>query len=388
VLVQEVAIPAVPAGLIGGCLYFLATSWNVLPPIGGAIADLLRRHRHLRGHPCWDPRGPVGTSPSRRRHPPLGAALLAAQAIGRGGNYFNQELFGGPTNLPRALETDAAHRPLGYEHYATFHRRSSRSSCGTSDWPALVWLGHHRRGAPVPVRPLRRRLPGPRIFEELLRVYPAHQILGLRLNLYVASGLFCLVVRPDSVGAWHWRSVRRGVSVIIVGAGFALTGCGQAERADAAAWSSMRQGSQPVRRRSLPGGPARRLPYLRRQQAGIYREHLSGTRTPAAPPGPPSTTWGSHSTWPRRRCGRWWTRSGRRSAGPRSPRRRSGGTSRTCAVEARHRLQQRVQLVRSLAFASKEVRETAAASNRDPAVPRSTRRAIRRSRPFTARVHR
>jgi prolipoprotein diacylglyceryltransferase len=51
----------------------------------------------------------------------LAPALLAAQAVRRGGNYFNRELFGGPTNLPRALEIDPAHRPLGYEHYATFH---------------------------------------------------------------------------------------------------------------------------------------------------------------------------------------------------------------------------------------------------------------------------
>ena len=47
--------------------------------------------------------------------------LLVAQAIGRIGNYFNQELFGGPTTLPWALEIDPAHRPAGYERYTTFH---------------------------------------------------------------------------------------------------------------------------------------------------------------------------------------------------------------------------------------------------------------------------
>jgi prolipoprotein diacylglyceryltransferase len=121
-LVQEVAISAVPAGLIGGRLYFLATSWNAVPPHwwgplpicdgglgnwGGISAGTLAGLWIL---------GRRGADILR-----LAPALLAAQAVRRGGNYFNQELFGGPTNLPRALEIDPAHRPLGYDHYATFH---------------------------------------------------------------------------------------------------------------------------------------------------------------------------------------------------------------------------------------------------------------------------
>ena len=47
--------------------------------------------------------------------------MLVAQAIGRWGNWFNQELFGKPTDLPWALEIDAGHRPPGYEDFATFH---------------------------------------------------------------------------------------------------------------------------------------------------------------------------------------------------------------------------------------------------------------------------
>jgi prolipoprotein diacylglyceryltransferase len=44
----------------------------------------------------------------------MAPALLLAQAIGRIGNYFNQELFGAPTRLPWALEISPAHRPAGY----------------------------------------------------------------------------------------------------------------------------------------------------------------------------------------------------------------------------------------------------------------------------------
>ena len=46
--------------------------------------------------------------------------LLCAQAIGRIGNYFNQELFGKPSTLPWALKIDLAHRPPHYLQYATF----------------------------------------------------------------------------------------------------------------------------------------------------------------------------------------------------------------------------------------------------------------------------
>jgi prolipoprotein diacylglyceryl transferase len=47
--------------------------------------------------------------------------LLVAQAIGRFGNWFNQELFGEPTTLPWGLEIDPVNRPAGFEQFATFH---------------------------------------------------------------------------------------------------------------------------------------------------------------------------------------------------------------------------------------------------------------------------
>jgi prolipoprotein diacylglyceryl transferase len=132
--------------------------------------------------------------------------LLVAQAIGRIGNYFNQELFGGPTKLPWGLEISLAHRPAGYLQYATFQPTFLYELI----WNlllagALVLLG----------RRFTIRAPGlfalyvagysfARMGEELLRVDPAHHIFGLRLNFYVAAILFVAGV------VWFVRSQRGG----------------------------------------------------------------------------------------------------------------------------------------------------------------------------------
>jgi Prolipoprotein diacylglyceryl transferase len=103
---------------------------------------------------------------------------------------------------------------------------------------ALVWLGHHRRIRPGGLFALYvAGYSGFRIFEELLRVDPAHHIFGLRLNLYVAALLFVgalLWFARIQTGAWPWCSVRRGAAVVLVGGALALAGCGQSDRADAA----------------------------------------------------------------------------------------------------------------------------------------------------------
>jgi phosphatidylglycerol:prolipoprotein diacylglycerol transferase len=51
----------------------------------------------------------------------LAPGLALAQVIGRWGNYFNQELFGGPTNLPWGIPIDIFNRPLEYASYEFFH---------------------------------------------------------------------------------------------------------------------------------------------------------------------------------------------------------------------------------------------------------------------------
>ena len=211
-LVKEVAIWGFPAGLLGGRIYFLITTPSQVPPhwwgpfaiwkgglgIWGGIAagvagGLFILHRRL----PW---------PEVVRFMDAAApGLLVAQAIGRVGNYFNQELFGGPTTLPWGLEIDPAHRPPGYEHFATFQPTFLYEIIWNLSLAAfLVWLGHHRRIRPPGLLALYvAGYSGFRIFEETLRVDYSEHILGLRLNFFVASVL-CLA------GLTWFTGIQRG----------------------------------------------------------------------------------------------------------------------------------------------------------------------------------
>ena len=239
-LVYQVALWGFPAGLIGGRLYFLATSWNEVPPHwwgpfalwkgglgiwGGIAAGTLVGLIVLRRRGADIPRFLDAAAP----------ALLVAQAIGRVGNWFNQELFGGPTSLPWGLEISPIHRPAGYAQYATFHPTFLYEIVWNLGLAAgLVWLGHHRR----------IRAPGlfalyvagyslGRIGEELLRVDPAHHILGFRLNFFVAILLFVagLIWFAHSQG-WLRRTRRPAAAAVAIGVtAAALWGCGGGHRA-------------------------------------------------------------------------------------------------------------------------------------------------------------
>jgi prolipoprotein diacylglyceryl transferase len=133
-------------------------------------------------------------------------ALLVAQAIGRIGNYFNKELFGGPTSLPWGMEVPLAFRPPGYARYPTFHPTFLYELIFDLALAALlVWLGHHRAVKPPGLFALYvTGYSAFRIFEEALRVDPSEHFLGLRLNMYVATVLTVAGV------VWFWRSQRRG----------------------------------------------------------------------------------------------------------------------------------------------------------------------------------
>ncbi len=127
--VGDVALWAVPAGLIGARAWHVATDNALYFGEGGdpvAALEVWRGGLGLWGAVAG---GLLGAWFYCRRHgilirpfaDALAPSLLLAQAIGRFGNYFNQELFGRPTTRPWGLEIDLAHRPLGYEEFATFH---------------------------------------------------------------------------------------------------------------------------------------------------------------------------------------------------------------------------------------------------------------------------
>jgi prolipoprotein diacylglyceryl transferase len=114
--------------------------------------------------------------------------VAIAQALGRFGNYFNQELFGRPTTLPWGLEIDPAHRPAGYEQFATYHPTFLYEAIWCVGvalvviWADRRWtMGHGRAFALyVGLYSVGRGL------IESLRIDEAHQFFGIRLNVFTA----------------------------------------------------------------------------------------------------------------------------------------------------------------------------------------------------------
>ena len=195
-MVQECALWGFPAGIIGGRLYFLATSWNEVPDhwwgpfavwkgglgiwggiAGGVAVGIWRLHRAGADIPRFLDAAAPG--------------LLVAQAIGRVGNWFNQELFGRPTSLPWGLRIDPEHRPDRYADQPTFHPTFLYEIVwNLALAAALVWLGRHRDVRPPGLFALYvAGYSAFRIFEETLRVDPAHHVLGLRINFFLAVAL-------------------------------------------------------------------------------------------------------------------------------------------------------------------------------------------------------
>jgi len=143
----------------------------------GAIAALYTIRKHGGSFPMFTDAVAVG--------------LPLAQAIGRFGNYFNQELFGTPTTLPWGLEIDPAHRPTAYPDAATFHPTFLYEAL----WnflitvPVILWLerrGKLARGAAFPVYMMVYGLI--RFLTELLRTDTTFRVLGISRNGYVSLG--------------------------------------------------------------------------------------------------------------------------------------------------------------------------------------------------------
>ena len=198
--VADIAIWAVPFGIVGGRLYHVVTSWSTYFGAGGQPLRALEVWRGGLG--IWGAvvLGGVGAwIGCRRRGIPLpmfgdavAPGIALAQACGRWGNWFNQELFGRPTTLPWGLRIDPSHRPARYANVATFHPTFLYESL----WCILV-------AVVVILADRRFRLGHGRAFAlyvaaytvgrgwiESLRVDPAPRIDGIRWNDFVSVAVF------------------------------------------------------------------------------------------------------------------------------------------------------------------------------------------------------
>jgi prolipoprotein diacylglyceryl transferase len=212
-LVFRVAMWGVAGGVVGARLYHVVTSWSEVPDpkwqgvfeiwkgglgvwggiLGGVLAGawVVRRSGNS-VYAFMDVSAP---------------GILLAQAIGRWGNYFNQELFGKPTDLPWGLEIDVQNRPQQYIGDPAFHPLFLYESLWSLLGVGVLLLVDRR---------FRIRAPGLfalyvawytafRAFEETLRIDPSHHYLGQRLNFWVSVVLFAL-----AIVAFVWSQRRSG----------------------------------------------------------------------------------------------------------------------------------------------------------------------------------
>jgi prolipoprotein diacylglyceryl transferase len=203
-VVSDVAIFAVPAGVIGGRLYHVITNPEKYFGTDGHLADAFRIWNGGLG--IW---GAIalgfGAAFIAYRHvakrldlptflefaDALAPGVLIAQAIGRWGNWFNGELFGRPLKAAWALEIPAPLRPTGYEQFATFHPTFLYESLWCLTIAAvLLKLGRSLPAGSLFALYITLYSLG-RFFIEDLRIDQAHIFAGLRLNQYVA--LLCTV---------------------------------------------------------------------------------------------------------------------------------------------------------------------------------------------------
>ena len=128
----------------------------------------------------------------------IAPGLPLAQAIGRFGNYFNQELYGSPTTLPWGLRIDEAHLPAGSTYppgtlfHPTFLYEALWNLAGAV---LLVWIGRRMvaRSGATGGRLLWIYLmvyTAGRVWIEMLRIDEAETVLGLRLNVWTSIIIF------------------------------------------------------------------------------------------------------------------------------------------------------------------------------------------------------
>jgi prolipoprotein diacylglyceryl transferase len=190
---SSIGIWGVAAGIIGARLYHVVTDWSRFSDDLGSIPKIWEGGLGIPGGLVAGVAAGAWQAKRRGIRPAVGMtfaapAIALAQAIGRWGNWFNQELFGKPTDVPWALEIDDAHLPAGYPPGTTFHPTFLYESlwnfalCGL-----LLWV--QRRFRLAAGRLMAVYIIGygvGRFWIEGLRIDPSHEVAGLRWNQWVA----------------------------------------------------------------------------------------------------------------------------------------------------------------------------------------------------------
>jgi prolipoprotein diacylglyceryl transferase len=204
---SSIAMWGVAAGIVGARLYHVATDWD---RFSGNLDEIPKIWAGGLGIPGGLLAGvAVGVIQGRRRgiRPAhlltcAAPAVPLAQAIGRLGNWFNQELFGKPTDLPWGLEIDDAHTPLGFASDTTFH-------------PTFLYESLWNLGLVVVLLWIDRRLrlgPG-----RLFAVY----VMGYGIGRYWIEGLRIDPVELSDVGGLRWNQWV-ALAAIVGGAAYLL----------------------------------------------------------------------------------------------------------------------------------------------------------------------
>jgi prolipoprotein diacylglyceryl transferase len=224
-VVSDIALWVVPAGIIGGRVYFDVTTPMDIPHVWYGVFAVWTGGLGIWGGVAaatavgvWRLRklgitaGPFANA--------VAPALLVAQAVGRVGNYFNKELFGRPTALPWGLEIPYQYRvsggiPARDLGFATFQPTFLYELIWDLALAAfLVWLGH--RAAVRPWGLFALYVAGYsafRIFEESVRIDSSEYFFGLRLNLYIA------IIGTLGGLAWFAVAQRRPERPVVVNPG-------------------------------------------------------------------------------------------------------------------------------------------------------------------------
>ena len=210
-VVADVAIYAVPAGIIGGRIYHVITSPAQYFGENGNPLDALKIYEGGLG--IWGAisLGALAAWFAYRKRTKnlalpnfrlfldaLAPGILFAQAIGRIGNWFNGELFGRPFSGPWALEIPLSKRPIGYLEYESFHPTFLYEAI----WclliaTLLIWLTPKLKAGQGFAIYVALYCVG-RFAIESLRIDSANEIFGLRVNLWTAlivgliAGLFAI----------------------------------------------------------------------------------------------------------------------------------------------------------------------------------------------------